>query len=221
MLKKIYVSILKIYFIFPSIVIGSIYEFAVFENFENTIKIFDVEVKIATLVEKIREHISYRMRYMNELMANDEFPSAFSLKPVLRLLNTLSKNCNISLYMKSQLSRERKEQYRMRVLRNNIMALDIKYPLSIEEILGGALRGLIVLHETYDLHLTHFIRGGLLNNDSFSKSRQKDSLKADDLALMAIEAFKLKWYDNSIKYINLSTNSINEVIALLIMKALH
>ena len=93
------------------------------------------------------------------------------------------------------------------------MALDIKYPLSAEELLSGALKGIIILHETYGLNLEIFIRGELLDNNALSKSRKADSLKKDDLALMAVEAFKMDWYDSSIKYINSSTSSYYQHIS--------
>ena len=90
------------------------------------------------------------------------------------------------------------------------MAVDIKYPLLADELLGGALRGVIILHETYGLNLERFIQGELLDNNALTKSRETDSLKKDDLALMAVEAFQMDLYDSSIKYINSSTISFHQ-----------
>ena len=141
-------------------------------------------------------------------MKNLIISRTFSSNHVVRLFKTQSRACNVRLYMRSQLNKKEIEKHQMRFLTNDIIALDVKYPPMTDETLDGALRGIIVLHEIYNLGLERFIKGDIRDDASISNSRKTDSLKSDDLALMAVEAFNLEWYDNSVEYINSSTNSI-------------
>ena len=134
----------------------------------------------------------------------------FSSRYISRLFSIRSRFYDLSPYIKSQLGRKRIETRKIRHLKNRIIAFDIKYPLSADELLSSALRGVAILHETYGLNLERFIRGELLDNKALLKSRKIDSLKNDDLALMAVEAFKMDCYDSSIKYIKASTYSYHQ-----------
>ena len=207
MVKKIFICILQICVLFPSIVIGGKYDFAVFENFEETRNIFISEMKIVSFLDTISQIMSYRMRILNQIIKTDKTAWIFTSRRLFGLLSIRSRIHDVSRYIKSHLGKRRIERHKIRHFKNNIMSLDIKYPLSEDELLGGALRGVIILHETYGLNLEGFIRGELLDDYALSKSRKIDSLKKDDLALMAVEAFKMDWYDSSIKYINSSTSS--------------
>ena len=213
MVKKIYVCILQICVLCPNVVIGGKYDFAVFENFEETKKIFIREMKMASIFDTINKMLLYRKIILDQTIKNDKMPWTFSLRQLFGKLSVRSRFYDVSPNIKSHLGRWKIEQHKLRHLKKNSMALDIKYPLSAEELLSGALKGIIILHETYGLNLELFIQGKLLDNNAISKSRKTDSLKKDDLALMAVEAFKMDWYDSSIKYINSSTSSYHQHIS--------
>ena len=210
MVKKIYICILQICVLCPNIVIGGKYDFAVFENFEETRKIFISEMKIVSFLDKINKMLLYKMRTLDQIIKTDKSSWIFSSRNLFWLLSIRSRFYDVIPYIKTHLGRWRIERRKIRRLKNNIMAVDIKYPLLADELLGGALRGVIILHETYGLNLERFIQGELLDNNALTKSRETDSLKKDDLALMAVEAFKMDWYDSSIKYINSSTSSYHQ-----------
>ena len=150
------------------------------------------------------------MRTVDQIIKTDRRSWNFSSRNLFWPLRIRSRFYDVIPYIKSNLGRRWIETRKIRRFKNNIMAVDIKYPILADELLGGALRGVIILHETYGLNLERFIQGELLDNNALSKSRQTDSLKKDDLALMAVEAFKMDWYDSSIKYINSSTSSYHQ-----------
>ena len=150
------------------------------------------------------------MRTLDQIIKTDKSSWIFSSRNLFWLLSIRSRFHDFIPYIESHLGKRRIEMRKIRHMKNNIMAVDIKYPILADELLGGALRGVIILHETYGLNLERFIQGELLDNNALSTSRKTDSLKKDDLALMAVEAFKMDWYDSSIKYINSSTSSYHQ-----------
>ena len=95
-----------IYFIFPNIAILDKYDFEIFENAEATMKIFDIEMKITSLVDKLSKHIAYRMRFIIGVMKNLIISRTFSSNHVVRLFKTQSRACNVRLYMRSQLNKK-------------------------------------------------------------------------------------------------------------------
>ena len=210
--KSVYVYILHICVIFPNIAICGKYDFAVFENFEETRKIFSSEMKIVLFLGTINTDLAYRMGYLDQMIKAEKTSYIFSSSHLFRLFIIGSRYYDVGLYIQSRLGREIIKRHKMRHSRNAIMALDIKYPLPADELLSGALRGVMILHETYHLNLERFGRGELLDHATILKSRKSDSLKADDLAFMAVEAFKMDCYDSSIKYINSSTNSYDRPV---------
>ena len=170
-------------------------------------------MKVVSFIGEMNQILLYRMRILDQIIERDKTPWMFSPRTLFWLLSIRSRFYGVIPYIESHLDKRRIETRKIRRLKNNILAVDIKYPLSPAELLGGALRGVIILHETYDLNLERFIQGELLDNNDLSKSRKTDSLKKDDLALMAVEAFKMDWYDSSIKYINSSTSSYHQYLS--------
>ena len=80
------------------------------------------------------------------------------------------------------------------------------YSMPAQEIIKGAQKGLIMLHETYDLNLREFAKGKIGKEDGFI-SRKTESLYPDDLASMSTIALNIfRWYDNSLQYLNASLN---------------
>ena len=88
---------------------------------------------------------------------------------------------------------------------------DFKYNVSAQQIIDGALKGIIMLQETYDLEIKEFSKGHLhLKDRHMNTSRSIDSLQPDDIASMSIVAFNIyKWYDNSISYLKESIDLFN------------
>ena len=205
-----YVCIIQAFVIFPTIAKSGKYDFAVFENFEETRKIFNSEMKIALFLDTFSKNGAYALRYLDQAMQAYKNSYILSSRHHIRLFGIRSGYDHVNLYMKSNLGRGHMVKDKMRHLRNNITALDIKYTLPIDELLRGAVRGVIILHEAYHLNLERFKRGELLDDTAILKSRRADSLKGDDLALMAVEAFRMDCYDSSLKYINLSTISYHD-----------
>ena len=164
-------------------------------------------MKIVSFLDETNQILFYRMRILNQIIKTDKTSWTFSSRNLFWPLSIRSRFYDVIPYIESHLGKRRIETRKIRRLKTNIMAVDIKYQILAEELLGGALRGVIILHETYGLNLERFIQGELLDNNALTRSRKTDSLKKDDLALMAVEAFKMNWYDSSIKYINSSTSS--------------
>ena len=70
-------------------------------------------------------------------------------------------------------------------------------------MLDGALKGVIMLQDTYDQNIKNYSQGHfVLKNNVLVTSRRSDHLRADDLAYMAALAFDFfKWYDASVRYL--------------------
>ena len=166
MVKKIYICILQICVLCPNIVIGGKYDFAVFENFEETRKIFISEMKIVSFLDTINKILLYRMRTVDQIIKTDIRSWNFSSRNLFWPLRIRSRFYDVIPYIKSNLGRRWIETRKIRLLKNNIMAVDIKYPILADELLGGALRGVMILHETYGLNLERFIQGELLDNNA-------------------------------------------------------
>ena len=83
------------------------------------------------------------------------------------------------------------------------------YKLSALQILNGALKGLVMLQETYAQDIKDFSKGHFyLKNTIECTSRKTDSLQPDDLAAMSSLAFKhYNWYNNDLAYLEKSLNS--------------
>ena len=132
---------------------GGKYDFAIFENFEETRKIFITEMKIVSFLDETNQISLHRMRAVDQIIKTDKRPWIFSSRNLFWLLRIRSRFYDVIPYIKSNLGRRRIESRKIRRLKNNIMALDIKFPILADELLSGALRGVMILHETYGLNL--------------------------------------------------------------------
>ena len=82
----------------------------------------------------------------------------------------------------------------------NIQNLNLNYNVSTERTLRGALHGLLMIYETYDLDIREFSKGSFKFRSGFeNNSRESDSLQADDLAMMSTTAMEANWYNASIE----------------------
>ena len=68
MVRKIFICILHISILFQNIVIGGKYDFAVFENFEETRKIFIFEMKIVSFLDTINKMLLYKVRTLDQMI---------------------------------------------------------------------------------------------------------------------------------------------------------
>ena len=85
------------------------------------------------------------------------------------------------------------------------------YSMPAQEIIKGAQKGLIMLHETYDLNLREFSKGKIGKEDGFI-SRKTESLYPDDLASMSTIALNIfRWYDNSLQYLKASLEGFHNL----------
>ena len=77
------------------------------------------------------------------------------------------------------------------------------YNVTVEKIIDSALKGLIMVQETYNQDIEQFYKGHLtLKNGNDRNYRRADSLQVDDLASMATIAFQFyKYYDNALIYL--------------------
>ena len=93
------------------------------------------------------------------------------------------------------------------------LSFNFNYNVSDSMILHGAQKGLIMLHETYDLDIQDFAKGHLHEKTGIEDgSRRPDSLQPDDLASMSSIAFNTyKWYDNSLKYLKEAMDLLSNI----------
>ena len=69
------------------------------------------------------------------------------------------------------------------------------YNVTVEKIIDSALKGLIMVQETYNQDIEQFYKGHLtLKNGNDRNYRRADSLQVDDLASMATIAFQFYKY---------------------------
>ena len=79
------------------------------------------------------------------------------------------------------------------------------------ELLIAALKGVIMLQDTYGPDIRRFSKGDLnLKNITFIRSRSSDVLQVEDLVSMSGIAFNdLHWYDTSIRYLKQAINKFS------------
>ena len=122
----------------------------------------------------------------------------------MKKLKEASNNIKCSFFATKKLQ---SSYLRYRNLRNNF-----SYSYGFEKVysniprtqlLVAALKGVIMLQDTYGPDIKHFSRGELnLKKNIFIKSRSNDALQVDDLLSMSGIAFnELHWYDSSIRYL--------------------
>ena len=73
---------------------------------------------------------------------------------------------------------------------------------------NGALKGMLMLQETYQLDPKHFLKGQINYKNQIFKSRY--SMSVQDLEKLTKLAFKYEWYDNSITFLKAINSSENK-----------
>ena len=97
--------------------------------------------------------------------------------------------------------------------KTNIDFSPYAYNNTLDKIMASALKGLIMLQETYNQDIKPFSEGTLrLKNGIDKNDRYIDSLQVDDLASMSTVAFHFyKYYDSSLIYVQLSENLLKKL----------
>ena len=125
MSKNIYGSILQVLFIFPNITICGKYDFALFEGFEETRKIFENEMKIIFFLGTFSNNLIYSLRYLDQVMKADKTSHVSSSRHHVSSFSKLLGYDQFNLYKKPHFGRGLIEMHIMRHLKNNIMDFDI------------------------------------------------------------------------------------------------
>ena len=73
---------------------------------------------------------------------------------------------------------------------------------------NGALKGMLMLQETYQLNPKHFLKGQINYKNKIFKSRY--SMSVQDLEKLTKLAFKYEWYDNSITFLKAINSTENK-----------
>ena len=187
------------------------YNYLLFENFEMTKQCFINEQKIISVLRVIKKSLRYKLNELN-YWENNKAPSLVGLdkqqiyKREFRsrmhiTLNYIATGTNIP---KEFFSKEfQPQQHEFDDKYNYLLDFENIYRHQRIDIIKGVLRGLIMLQETFEQDIQWFSKGHLrLKSNIDLSSRNVDSLKPDDLAVMSTLAFDFyKWYDNSLRYL--------------------
>lgn len=207
MLRSNYFNVIEPFLLLPALVICSIYDYGLFENFEITKASFIKEQKIVKELEQIRAYL-YQRRY--DLSLSEE---QFKNNPVKeKLVNFQIKDLFENKYFKNKRDSSLDVHNELINVQRPPDGFNFHYNVSLERIVDGASRGIMMIHDTYDLDTKQFSNGYLsLRNGIETNSRKIDSLQPDDLASISTTAFNLHWYDTSLKYLKEAIDSFNQL----------
>ena len=218
MLRTDYVKIIETVVFFPLIASCRIYDYEVFEQFEITKAGFITEQEIVSKLNKMRTNLYQKNDAIERaragfMLAKDlgdvHFRNIWLTENLIyfQVNHVFYKTCfrdNAVLLV----SLEDKWAKCRRAVNN----LNFGYNVSTEKIINGAVKGIIMLSETYKLDINAFSKGYLnLRKGTENNSRQIDSLKSDDLASMSVTAFEIQWYHAGLKYLNESIRVFNKL----------
>ena len=191
--------------LFPVKCICSKFDYLLFENFELTKQTFAEEqivVKNVKNIGKVLRMISSELDLKINIKSQPVYNSIFQYEQsimhhkfsIIKQMTDLSKRLH-----------EIRSSYK-----NYFQSFGFERvygDVSRIHIVIAALKGIIMLQDTYNLDIKHFSKGKLnLRKNEFVKSRSVDSLKVDDLISMSGVAInELKWYDASIRYLKHAT----------------
>ena len=191
--------------LFPVKSISSKFDYLLFENFELTKQTFVEEL----IVLKDVKNIGSVLR-----MVSSELDLKINRKaePVYNLIFQYEQSIlhyKFSIIKQMTESNTRLHEIRARY-KNYFQSFNFERvydDVSRIHIVIAALKGIIMLQDTYNLDIENFSKGNLdLKNNELVKSRSVDSLQVEDLISMSGVAFnELKWYDASIRYLQQAT----------------
>ena len=90
----------------------------------------------------------------------------------------------------------------------NIHKMNTHFPTKSD--LNGALKGMLILQETYQLDPKDFLKGQIIYKNQIFKSRY--SMTVQDLEKLTKLAFKYEWFDNSITFLKAINSTENKDI---------
>ena len=189
------------------------YDYVTFENFELAKKTFIREHETVNNLYRRRKTVYQEKHYLQNCILND-----FSCKPNFDIPfhHRLYKNSNdIHFDIQSVSDYLNKIKFRLQFTwpHDHFDTIGLKHKkqyyqeyfhdISVDRTLYGAMKGLIMLQETYMQDIRNYSKGYLDVEEKIKQgSRRIDSLLPQDLAAMSIIAFTyMKWYDNSLQYI--------------------
>ena len=195
------------------VIISEKYQYYIFENFEMTRDCFVKEQGMNKALQINLQNLYHKMDELtNRIYTKQEPSSSIGSNTNKIYAQNFHKNLIFTfklIYNNSNL-RKRSVWIYFHSLYHNVkdnfnflFDFDKAFKRSTIEIIDGALKGLVMLQETYEQNIKDFSRGHLhLKNFVERTSRKKDSLQPDDLVGMSTLAFEhYKWYDNSLKYL--------------------
>ena len=206
---------------FPFVVfMDSRYDYELFENFEITKESFVKEQIIVHKLGKIRESLH---QTINAILLFLEKVSTFSHQ--INLKGRFHEFNNIKKWPDSTFKRGINHIFLIDplllfhtfVVRKAAFEDDnvaYNYNTSSQAIIDGAQKGIIMLHETYNLDINEFAKGSLNTKtvDAAARRRSIDCLQPDDLASMSTMAINtFSWYDNGITYLKEALKVFNQL----------
>ena len=206
------VIVLYLYFlVIPSVVLSSRYDYGLFENFEIMKDAFVQEKTVILRLEKIRMQLHNGMKEISHYNFLHWHNCAHARGQYFDTTNTSIQWSSFKLNRTFCNPMSKRQQFSH--IHNNrrhngyLDPPNYNYSMSAQEIMEGAQKGLIMLHETYDLNIREFAKGNV-RQEVASTSRKIDSLYPDDLASMSTIALNMfRWYDNSLQYLNASVDA--------------
>ena len=201
-------SNLKIILIFPFYVICSRYNYLLFENFELTKNGFMEEQEVVRNLQKSRRELRIQIQILNSTINHHAWNNCFNNEAKLRERRKDITKFHLQI-IKRYIIDKNMFLLNKSYIRRNVLNANQKYSydyvknFSEIEIIDGAMKGVIMLHETYNQNIKDYSKGNLrLKNGITRTSRNIDSLNLDDLAHMSNIAFNhFKWYDTGLKYL--------------------
>ena len=213
--KNIFIFAETIALISLPVIISEKYEYYLFENFEMTKDCFIKEQGINKALQINRQNLYHKMEALSHSIYISQEPSS-AIGSNTQKFHAQNFHDKLKFTFRLMFN---KYQFRKLSIWSNFYSLYLKvkddfnflfdfekvYKRSTLEIMDGALKGLVMLQETYEQDIKDFSKGHLhLNNKDIIEhiSRKIDSLQPDDLAAMSTLAFEYyKWYDNSLIYL--------------------
>ena len=204
---------------FPRNLVCSKYDYLLFENFELTKRTFIEEQIMFESARKLKYFINLPFRGVSGDIYNFSKPS-HELKHKhnhLRINNAFLDSLSLEKMKKAQNYMNRSfftssSYYKYRHIRNTFNSsydFEKVYINNTQtQLLIAALKGIIMLEDTYVQDIKHFSIGELnLKNDVVNRTRNVDALQVEDLVSMSGIAFNdLHWYDASIRYLKEAIN---------------
>ena len=211
--SKYLLVIIGLFLMFSPKLNCSRYDFLLFENFEYTRMLFIGEQETIKELQLNRRYLYQKMDYLNDRIYNNPVtPHRLGTELSKTQLAMLDNSLGFQLKMVSDcLNSSRLSTFVISNQKYNDFKTWYNYDFSfghlagtfVSTIMESAIKGLVMLQETYDQDITNFSRGHLhLKSGVDRNTRRMDSLQVDDLASMSTMAFNhYKWYDTGIRYL--------------------